>query len=93
MLAKGKGVLCEEESEGSQPQSPEPTYRNRIQGIFEADELAGQSEVQYYPSLVVYMRRLHGMKVTVLTRGGLAVAGIICSKPRSDTWLNRKKSA
>ncbi len=40
----------EAESEGSCRQNPVPTNRNRIEGIYGADEFATQNEVQHYPN-------------------------------------------
>lgn len=44
-LAKGKGVHCEVESEGSRRQSPEPRNTNCIRH-FQLDEIAKQIEVR-----------------------------------------------
>ncbi|MDR2858774.1 MAG: hypothetical protein LBV64_00045 [Mediterranea sp.] len=47
-LAQGKGVHCEEESEGSRRQSPEPRNTNDIRHI-RLDEFAKQNEVPLLP--------------------------------------------
>jgi hypothetical protein len=44
-LAKGKGVLSDQESEGSRRQSPEPRNTNCIRH-FHQDEIAKQIEVR-----------------------------------------------
>ena len=45
LLAEGKGVHCEVESEGSRRQTLGPTNRNRIKGIYGTDESAKQDKV------------------------------------------------
>ena len=60
LLAKGKGVHREVESEGSRMsakknaggQTPEPTNRNHIEGCTGTDECARQHEVQCCPNPV-----------------------------------------
>ena len=52
-VIKGKGVRCEAGSEGSWRQTLGLTNRNHIVGIYETDEVAVQTEVQYCPNLVV----------------------------------------
>jgi len=49
VLAEGKGVHREVESEGSRRQIPGLTNRNCIEGQREPEEVAIQTKIQYCP--------------------------------------------
>lgn len=72
MLAKGKCIHRKVEYEVNLRQILGLTNRNCIKGIYSADKLAKQSEVQYCPNPMVQMQQIYEGKVAVLNGGGLA---------------------